>query len=205
MGRGRFIVFEGCDGSGKSTQARLLAASLDARLTREPGDTPAGVRIRSLLLDHSPEGASLNIRTEALLMAADRAQHVAEVIEPTLANGRDVVCDRYLASSVAYQGYGRGLDPSEIAQLSGWATQGLLPDLVVLLRVPVDVVLGRLRAGGGLDRLESEGRAFFERVSRGFDQQAASDPARWLVVDGTGPVDAIASAVSRAVASLSIS
>ena len=105
-----FVAFEGCDASGKSTQARILAERIDALLTREPGDTPAGGRIRALLLDHSPEGASLDVRTETLLMAADRAQHVAEVIEPALAAGRSVVTDRFTASSLAYQGYGRGQD-----------------------------------------------------------------------------------------------
>jgi dTMP kinase len=115
MSRALLIAFEGCDASGKTTQAKLLAELIGARWTREPGDTPAGSRIRSLLLDHSPEGASLHARTEALLMAADRAQHVAEVIEPTLAAGRHVVTDRFLASSVAYQGAARGLDP-EVAR-----------------------------------------------------------------------------------------
>jgi dTMP kinase len=194
-----FFAFEGSDASGKTTQASRFAATISALFTREPGDTPAGKRIRSLLLDHSPEGASLNSRTEALLMAADRAQHVAELIEPTLAAGRHVVTDRYLASSVAYQGFARGLDPHEIRDLSLWATGGRVPDLTVLLRVPVDVVLARLEAGGGLDRLESEGREFFERVVQGFDAQAAEESDRWLVVDGVGSIDDVAARVRSGV------
>lgn len=197
--RALFFAFEGTDASGKTTQAERFAASINARFTREPGDTPAGKRIRSLLLDHSPEGASLHARTEALLMAADRAQHVAELIEPTLASGRHVVTDRYLASSVAYQGYARGLAPSEVRNLSLWATDGRLPDLTVLLRVPVDVVLSRLQLAGERDRLESEGREFFERVLAGFDQQAAEESQRWLVVDGVGPIDVVAERVRTGV------
>lgn len=193
--RALFFAFEGSDASGKTTQAARFATSIGALFTREPGDTPAGRRIRSLLLDHSPEGASLDARTEALLMAADRAQHVAELIEPTLATGRHVVTDRYLASSVAYQGYARGLVPNEVRDLSLWATHGRVPDLTVLLRVPVDVVLQRMAAAGERDRLESEGANFFERVIAGFDEQAAAESQSWLVVDGVGSIDDVATRV----------
>ena len=123
--RGRFIALEGGEGSGKSTQAKLLAADLGALATFEPGDTALGGAIRRLLLD--PATSALDDRAEALLMAADRAQHVAEVIRPALEDGRHVVCDRYLGSSIAYQGYGRGLDPSRVAALSDWATGGSCP------------------------------------------------------------------------------
>jgi dTMP kinase len=187
-----FIAFEGCDGSGKSTQARILAGRIGARLTREPGDTPAGARIRALLLDHSPEGASLDVRTETLLMAADRAQHVAEVIEPALAAGQPVVTDRYSASSMAYQGFGRLQDVAEVRAISAWATRERWPDCTVLLRVPVTVVVERLRAAGAPDRLESEGAPFQQRVAEGFDALAAADPATWRVVDGVGSVEEVA-------------
>jgi dTMP kinase len=128
---GRFIAFEGGEGTGKSTQARRLAERLGARLTREPGGTPAGDRIRALLLD--PSTGELDARAEALLLAADRAQHVATVIRPALDAGEDVVTDRYEGSSLAYQGHGRGLPLEEVLRISGWATGGLRPDLVVLL------------------------------------------------------------------------
>ena len=196
-----FVAFEGCDASGKSTQAQLLAERIDALLTREPGDTPAGIRIRSLLLDHSPEGASLDVRTETLLMAADRAQHVAEVIEPTLAAGRSVVTDRYTASSLAYQGYGRGQDVAEVRAISVWATRDRWPDCTILLRVPVDVVLERMSASGAPDRLEAEGAAFQHRVAKGFDELAAADPVTWRVVDGVGSVEQVAARVWDAVGS----
>ena len=194
-----FVAFEGCDASGKSTQARILSRRIDALLTREPGDTPAGARIRALLLDHSPEGASLDVRTETLLMAADRAQHVAEVIEPTLAAGRSVVTDRFTASSLAYQGYGRGQDVGEVRSISLWATRDRWPDCTVLLRVPVDVVIARLAAAGAPDRLESEGAPFQRRVAAGFDELAAEAPETWRVVDGVGSVADVAARVWDAV------
>ena len=136
-------AFEGGEACGKSTQARLLAEDLDALLTFEPGATAVGTAIRSLLLN--PSTTALADRTEALLMAADRAQHVSEMVRPALAVGRHVVTDRYLYSSVAYQGHGRGLPPDEVAHLSLWATDGLLPDLVVLLDVDVGEAMRRRR------------------------------------------------------------
>jgi dTMP kinase len=188
---GKLIAFEGGEGSGKSTQARILAERLGALHTFEPGDTPLGAAVREVLLDR----ATLEItpRAEALLMAADRAQHVEDLIRPTLAAGRSVVTDRYIPSSVAYQGFGRQLDPSEIAELSAWATRGLLPDLVVVLEVPMSVSLER--TGGARDRLEAAGPEFHRRVHDGFLQQAINDPDRFAVVDGTQPVDAVAEAV----------
>jgi dTMP kinase len=188
---GRLIAFEGGEGSGKSTQARILAERLGALHTYEPGDTPVGAAVREVLLDR----ATLEItpRAEALLMAADRAQHVDEVIRPALAAGRTVVTDRFTSSSVAYQGYGRQLVPSEIAELSAWATEGLLPDLVLLLEVPMSVSLER--TGGARDRLEAAGPEFHRRVHDGFLQQAIHDPDRFAVVDGTQSPDAVAEAV----------
>ena len=193
--RGRFIVLEGGEGSGKSTQAQRLSAALDAVQTREPGGTAVGAQLREVLLGRSTTG--LSDRAEALLMAADRAQHVAEVVEPALAAGRHVVCDRFLGSSVAYQGHGRGLDPDEVRSLSLWATAGLLPDLVVLLTVPAEE--STRRTGGARDRIEDAGTAFHQRVADGFAAQAAADPDRWVVVDGTGAKDQVAEEVLAAV------
>lgn len=185
MTRGRFIVFEGGEGSGKSTQAELLAGERGALLTRQPGGTELGARIRELLLVGPDEvGAPLDDRTEALLMAADRAQHVAEVIEPTLEAGRDVVCDRYIGSSVAYQGYGRQLDVDIVRAVSGWAAGGLWPDVVVLLHVPPQVAAERI--GAARDRIEAAGDDFHRRVAEGFAAQADDEPDTWVVVDGTG-------------------
>ncbi|MBV9952729.1 MAG: dTMP kinase [Acidimicrobiia bacterium] len=191
-GRGRFIAFEGGEGTGKSTQAGLLAASLDALLTREPGGTGLGEHLRDLVL--APDGVAVGERAEALLFAAARAQHVEEVIRPALESGRHVVTDRFLHSSVAYQGYGRGLPPAEIGDLSRWAGDGLVPDLVVLLEVPPDVAAQRLARP--LDRLESTGRAFHERVRAGFRAMAEADPARWVVFDGDRAVDALAATIA---------
>jgi dTMP kinase len=188
---GHLIAFEGGEGSGKSTQAARLATRLGALLTHEPGDTPLGAAVRALLLD----AAELDItpRAEALLMAADRAQHVVDVVRPALAQGRTVVTDRYIPSSVAYQGYGRQLDPEEIANLSAWATEELWPDLVLVLEVPLSVSLER--TGGARDRLEAAGRDFHRRVHDGFLQQAITDPDRFAVVDGTRPEDEVAASI----------
>ncbi len=193
--RGRFIAFEGGEGTGKSTQARLLADRLDALLTREPGGTGLGERIRALLLEAGadPVGA----RAEALLFAAARAQHVEEVIGPALEGGRHVVTDRFLHSSVAYQGYGRELGPDRVAELSRWATDDLTPDLVVLLEVSADVAARRLDRP--LDRLESTGRIFHDRVGEGFRLLAAADPDHWVVLDGDQSIDELAVAVASTV------
>lgn len=186
--RGRLIAFEGGEAAGKSTQAERLARRIDALRTFEPGGTVAGATIRSIFLD--PATGDLDPRTEALLMAADRAEHVASQVAPALAAGRHVVTDRYLYSSVAYQAHGRGLDPDQVRDLSLWATGGLEPDLVVLLDVPVDVARARVRDAAP-DRLESESLEFHERVRAGFHSQAAADPDRWIVIDATGDADDI--------------
>jgi dTMP kinase len=183
-------VFEGPDGVGKSTQAALLARRLGAVLTREPGGTAIGGRIRRLLLDRETVG--LVARSEALLMAADRAQHVAELVRPALEAGRQVVADRYLYSSVAYQGFGRGLPPDEVRRLSLWAADGLEPDLVLLLEGPCRLA----RAG---DRLEDEDDAFRARVTAGYRAQADADPTRWARVDTSGDVESTASEVAKIV------
>jgi dTMP kinase len=194
--RGRFIVFEGGEACGKSTQAARLAERIGARLTREPGGTPLGERIRELLLD--PASGEVDPRAEALLMAASRAHHVATLVEPTLASGQHVVSDRYLGSSVAYQGYGREQDPDRIAELSMWATRDLVPDLVLLLDVPAAVAAER-RARIP-DRLEAAGSAFHERVAEGFRALAAADPDVWVMIDGAMAIDAVAGAVDTAAA-----
>src|SRR5439155_17054633 len=196
VSRGRFVALEGGEASGKSTQAARLAGRLGALLTREPGGTEVGERIRAVLLD--PALAGLDARAEALLMAAARAQHVAEVIRPALAAGRDVVSDRYAGSSLAYQGFGRGLAVDEVRWLSDWATGGLWPDLTILLDVPVEVARRRL---GALDRFEAEDDAFHERVVDGFRKLAGADPGAWVVLDGTGDVDAVAARAWTAVLS----
>jgi dTMP kinase len=194
--RGSFIAFEGGEACGKSTQSRLLAEALDALLTREPGGTVIGSRIRELVL--SPDTIGLDARAEALLMAADRAQHVAELVEPALSSGRHVVTDRFAGSSIAYQGHGRGLPVEEIRRLSMWATSGVWPDLVVLLDVPIAEADRRL--GTQRDRMESEPAAFHAAVIDGFRAQAVADPERWVVIDGTGTIDQVALSVRTVVA-----
>lgn len=196
MTRGRFIAFEGGEACGKSTQAALLADALGAVLTREPGGTAIGGRLRAVLLD--PGTVGLSARAEALLMAADRAQHVAEVIEPALASGRHVVTDRFAGSSIAYQGHGRGLPVDEIGDLSRWATDGVWPDLVILLDVPAAESDRRL--GASRDRMEAEPVAFHDAVIEGFRAQAAAEPERWVVIDGSPSIEVVSAAVSAAVA-----
>jgi dTMP kinase len=192
--RGLLIALEGGEAAGKSTQAALLAGRLGAVATREPGGTPLGERIRSLLLDPS---SSVSTRAEALLMAAARAQHVTEVIEPALAAGRHVVTDRWIGSSLAYQGHGRGLVLDEVAALSTFATGGLDADVVVLLQVDAEVAAGR--QDGTPDRMEQAGDAFHRRVAAGFADLARAGGSRWVVVEGTGTVEEVADRVWEAV------
>ena len=188
---GALIAFEGGEGTGKSTQAARLADRIDAQLTREPGGTLLGERIRELVLD--PSHGPVDPRTEALLMAAARAQHVAEVIEPALAEGRTVVTDRYIGSTLAYQGHGHGLDIDELARLSAWATAGRPADLVLLLVAPPRVTAARLRRP--TDRLERLGGGFHKRVAEGFVALAEADRARWRIVDGSGTIEEVADRV----------
>jgi dTMP kinase len=193
--RGFFLAFEGGEGAGKSTQEALLAQALGERgyrvvRTREPGGTPAGERIRHVLL--SPDFVGLDARAEALLFAAYRGEHVARVIRPALERGDVVICDRYIDSSVAYQGYGRDLGPRRIRELSLWATGDLVPDLTVVLDVDPEVGLSRL---SNPDRLESEPIEYHRTVRAGFLSQADTDPGRYLVLDATGEVDALATVI----------
>ncbi len=193
--RGRLVALEGIDGSGKTTQAHRLAAALGALYTAEPGGTGLGRELRRLLLDPSLRPPAP--RTEALLMAADRAEHVVEVIEPALARGRWVVADRFTPSTLAYQGYGRGLDLDVLRAVSAWAAAELEPDLVVLVDLPLDEARRR-RAGASSDRLEQLDVVYHRRVADGYRQMAAG-PGAWAVVDGTGPADDVADRVLRAV------
>jgi dTMP kinase len=197
---GVFVVFEGGEGAGKSTQVKRLAAALEDKghevvVTREPGATPVGAQIRALLLDPT---TSLSARAEALLYAADRAQHVAIVIRPALERGAVVISDRYVDSSLAYQGAGRELDTDEVAELSRWATGGLRPDVTVLL--DIDPAVGLARATGSPDRIEQESLAFHRAVRQGFLDLAAAEPARYLVVNAAAlTADAVFAAVSTRV------
>jgi dTMP kinase len=190
--RGLFLAFEGGEGTGKTTQARLTAIWLreqgyDVETTQEPGATKVGMRLRALLLDTAHTGMSPH--AEALMYAADRAEHVASVIEPALARGAIVITDRYIDSSLAYQGAGRGLRTAEIAQLNSWATGGRTPDLTILLDMPPEAGLGR-RARSA-DRLEAEPPEFHRRVRAGFLALARAEPSRYLVVDATRPVEEV--------------
>ncbi len=206
--RGRFITFEGPDGSGKSTQAERLAATLradglDVVLTREPGGTPLGERVRAVLLDRDAAGRH-SARADALLFSAARAQHVDDVIEPALARGAVVVCDRYADSTAAYQGYGSGLPLDQLRALEAFATRGVRPDLVILLDLSVEAGMARRMAGepGSVNRFESPDAfdtAYHERVRAGFLELAGAEPARWRVVDADRPADEIAHDVVVAV------
>jgi dTMP kinase len=194
--RGRLIALEGIDGCGKSTQARLLAASLGALLTFEPGDTALGVSLRDLLLRSD---GIVSPRAEALLMAADRAQHVEDVVAPALAVGRWVVTDRFSGSTLAYQGAGRGLDADALSQVVGFATAGLVADLSILLDVSVEAARGRISTSAP-DRLERLDAGFHQRVADGYRALALGDPGSWAVVEGSGGVDEVAGAVAGVVA-----
>jgi dTMP kinase len=200
---GLFVAFEGGDGAGKSTQARRLAESLRAGghevlLTREPGGTEIGEKLRSLVLDHGH--GEIDPRTEALIFAAARAAHVAQAIRPALARGAVVITDRYIGSSVVYQGVGRQLGTDEVRTLNEWATEGLWPDVTVLLDVEEREGRARRTAGDAAeDRLESEPDAFHRSVRRAFLDLAAGKPEAYLVLDGSRPAEEIARDVLRAV------
>lgn len=191
---GLFVCFEGGDGSGKTTQVRLLTEVLQERgrevvVTRQPGGTPLGEQIRELVL----HGDHVSPRAEALLFAADKAHHVDQLIKPALADGKVVITDRYVDSSITYQGTGRALGRDEIMALQHWAVGGLLPDLTIVLDVSPE--LGRERRGHAPDRLESEADAFHAAVRRGYLELAASDPERYLVLDAGQSVERVHAAV----------
>jgi dTMP kinase len=195
--RGVFVCFEGGEGSGKSTQARLLSERLAEQgyvplLTFEPGDTPVGKELRRIVL--SPETGELSHRTEALLYAADKAEHIDTVVQPALDRGEVVITDRYVDTLLAYQGSGRELRIEEVEEVARWATHGLRPHLTVVLDVDPREGLGRFE---GRDRIEAEGLEFHDRARSSFLQLAAADPDHYLVLDARHPVDEIAAAIAE--------
>lgn len=189
MSRGLFITFEGVDGCGKSTQLRFASEHLAARgedflFTREPGGCPVAEKIREMLLD--VENSGMSAYTEALLYAAARVQHVDEVILPALEAGKIVLCDRYIDSSVAYQGFGRQISAETVWQINGYAARRCMPDHTIFLDVPPDAAFGRMNPAKQHDRLEQEDSAFFARVYEGFDTLCAQFPQRIVRVDVSG-------------------
>ena len=191
MSKGLFITFEGGDGCGKTTQIKLLDEYLRQKgyktlLTREPGSKGLGIKLREILLNYDGD---VSPRAESFLFLADRAQHVDCIIKPALENGVIVLCDRHTDSTVAYQGYGRGLDLEQIHNLNNIATNGLKPDLTIVL--DVDVETSQKRVGAEKDRMESAGIEFFERVRKGFLEIAKQEPERVKVVDSTQTIEEI--------------
>lgn len=203
MGRGKFITLEGLDGAGKSTHLNWLVARLRAMgrsvvQTREPGGTPLGEKLRALLLSEA-----MHLETEALLMFAARREHIAEVIEPALASGEWVVCDRFTDASFAYQGGGRGLDRQKLAQLERWVQGDLQPDLTLLFNVPTD--LARQRVVGmnrELDRFEREQAEFFDRVRAEYLARASASKDRIRVIDATACIDEIQKKLEEIIATI---
>jgi len=191
---GRLVVVEGPDGAGKTTQVERLATYLGALTTAEPGGTGLGRRLRALLLD----GPSVSPRAEALMMAADRAEHVDRVLRPALAAGRDVVCSRFTYSTVAYQGVGRGLGAEAVLALDGFARDGLEPDLVVVLDLDPEASAARIPGRGAPDRIEAAGDVFHTKVRAALLALAANDP-RAVVIDADGDIDGVADRVRTAV------
>lgn len=191
-----YIALEGLEGCGKSTHAKRLGDHLNAVITREPGGTRIGGLLRAILAD--PDNTDLSPRTEALLMAADRAQHMAEVIQPALERGQHVVSDRSIYSTLAYQGFGRQLGTTDLLNISTWALNGRLPDVVVFISVPTEILNERL-AKRNLDRFEREGADFFARINDGFTQLRQEDPSRWIEIDGTMPKDDVEAAIRTAI------
>ncbi|APB33565.1 thymidylate kinase [Gloeomargarita lithophora Alchichica-D10] len=197
---GWFISLEGIEGAGKTTQTQLLAKWLskqgyDVLITHEPGGTPLGQSLRTLLLQHT-----LPQRTELLLYAADRATHVAEVLQPALQSNKIILCDRYTDSTVAYQGYGRGLSLTLIDQVNALATGGLTPDLTLWLDVPVPIGLARAKKRGVLDQMERESLAFHERVRSGYQHLTTQYPERLVRIAGELPVEQVFTQICAAIA-----
>jgi dTMP kinase len=201
--QGRFITLEGLDGAGKSTHLPWLCEHLSqhavVRVTREPGGTPAGERLRELMLDAS---GRLHPETETLLMFAARREHLAEVVCPSLAAGTWVLCDRFTDATFAYQGWGSGVDLKKIELLEQWVQQGLQPDLTLYFDLSPDQARARIAGTRALDRFEQEQRAFFERVRAGYLDRAQAYPHRFRVIDASQPVETIRTELARLVAQL---
>lgn len=203
MARGRFITLEGLDGAGKSTHLVWLVDTLRARgkvvvQTREPGGTPLGEKLRTLLL-----ADSMHLETEALLMFAARREHIAEVIEPALARGDWVVCDRFTDASFAYQGGGRGLSREKLAILEDWVQAGLQPDITLMFDVSTEVARGRVTGmGRELDRFEREQVEFFERVRNEYLARAAASKGRIRLIDASRPIDLIKNELEEVIATI---
>lgn len=200
--RGLFLCFEGGEGGGKSTQSKLLAQWLESAdrevvLTHEPGATEVGQKVRQIVL--SPETGHLDDRTEALLYAADKSEHLDKLVRPALERDAVVITDRYVDSSLAYQGAGRALDAGELEQMLRWATGDLRPHLTILLDVDPSAGLTRFT---GRDRIEGEPLEFHQRVRQGFLDLAAADPEHYLVLDAGGTIEAVAEAIRERVAAL---
>ena len=207
MAVGVFITFEGPEGSGKTTQIAALGAwlrdqAIDVLITREPGGTDIGGRVRSILLD--PVATEMQPRTEVLLFSAARAQLVEQVVRPHLAQGTVVICDRYADSTMAYQGYGHGLDRALLRSITAFATGGLVPDLTVFLDIEVEAGLLRKQQGDSAqwNRMERKSLDYHQRVRSGYLEMACAEPARWLVLDATQPFDLVQKAVRRRVSAL---
>jgi dTMP kinase len=203
--RGRFVTVDGIEGAGKSTQLAFIAERLEQAgktvlRTREPGGTPLGEEVRSLLLQHRADG--LTAEAETLLLFAARAEHIARVIRPALAQGRWVVCDRFTAATYAYQGGGRGTLLSRIAILEDWVQGNLRPDLTLLYDLPVIEGLARAGRRGVADRFESEDVAFFERVRAVYLELAAGEPERYTIIDAARPLDEVRTATEQALKAL---
>ena len=204
-GRGLFVTIEGLEGAGKSTHVEAIRRSLEARgvevvVTREPGGTAVGERIRAIVLDPAVQGMSA--MTELLLVFAARAQHLAEVIEPALAAGRWVLCDRFTDASYAYQGGGRAMGRAPVQALEGLVQGQLRPDLTLLLDVPPAVGLARAGTRGDADRFEREALAFFERARAAYLERAAESPQRYRIIDTDRPIGEVSAALEQALGSL---
>jgi dTMP kinase len=191
---GKFITLEGSEGAGKSTamdtiKALLKNNGIEVITTREPGGTPLAEQIRSLLLDNANN--NMNDDTELLLMFAARAQHLAEVIKPALAQGQWVLCDRFTDATYAYQGGGRGIDEKRIENLENWVQADLRPDVVLLLDIPAEIGLNRAKQRSEVDRFESEQLAFFERVQKVYRERAKRFPERYSIVDASQTIEGV--------------
>lgn len=202
---GCFITIEGPEGAGKSTNLGILAEMLkaggcDPLLTREPGGTPIAERIREVLLAHHEE--RMDDDAELLLVFAARAQHLNRLIRPALAEGRVVISDRFTDATYAYQGGGRGIDPARIARLEDWTQGSLRPDLTLVLDVPVELGMQRVRARSALDRFESEQTAFFQAVRDTYLARAAAEPARYRIVDASGDLASVRRALEPVAAQI---